>query len=185
MVNGENVLKHGDDDRRLLERAVAGDSTAFDILITRHIDSFLRLAYSLVGDRPAAEDVVQETFRAALSGMRAFRGASSVKTWLVGILARQAARHRRRESIRRHAPVDEALVPAGGDSQASSDAKLDVAWALGELDEDHRRVIALRELEGMSYDEIAEALGVPRGTVESRLHRARKALAEKLEAYRG
>jgi RNA polymerase sigma-70 factor (ECF subfamily) len=137
----------------------------------------------MLGDAGAAEDVVQETLLAAFAGTGSFRGESSIGTWLVSILVKQTARHRRRESLRRHASFDKTAPPAGRPHASTSDAKIDVNWAIGELDERFRDVIVLRELDGLSYDEIAKALALPRGTVESRLHRARAALRKKLAAY--
>ncbi|MHC4712888.1 MAG: RNA polymerase sigma factor [Planctomycetota bacterium] len=171
------------DDRRLLEQAVTGDRAAFDALVDRYCSQFLRLAYGLVGERAAAEDVVQETFAAAFSGMRGYRGEATVRTWLIAILARQAGRHRRRERLRRHRPIDRELTHAGIDPEKSTELRLDLATVLEGLDERYRRVIVLREVEGLSYEEIANALGLPRGTVESRLHRARAALREALKDY--
>lgn len=180
MVNCEKEPAPGADDRQLLEQAAAGDPASFDSLMDRYCRPFVRLAYSLVGDAAAAEDVVQETFLAAFSGMRSFRWAASVRTWLVSILVRQAARHRRREGLRKHALLEEAEAKPAGDAVRQADMKMDLAWALEGLDERYRQAIVLREIEGLSYDEIARVLSVPRGTVESRLHRARAALREKL-----
>ncbi len=171
------------DDRRLLERAAAGDDKAFEGLVDRYCARFLRLAYALVGERAAAEDVVQETFAAAFSGMRGYRGEASVKTWLTAILVRQAGRHRRRERLRRHRPIEREPAQAGADPERSTELRLDLASALETLDERYRQVIVLREIEGLSYEEIATALGLPRGTVESRLYRARAALREALRDY--
>lgn len=182
MVNEKKGPAPGD-DRRLFDGALAGDSRSFDVLADRYAPRLLRLAYSLVGNRAAAEDVLQETFLAAFSGMRSFRGRASVKTWLVAILVRRAARYNRRERLRRHAPLDEAPMPSAGDDAPRADARMDLAWALNGLDERYRQVIVLREIEGLSYEEIAQALRVPRGTVESRLHRARTALRGKLDDY--
>jgi RNA polymerase sigma-70 factor (ECF subfamily) len=172
-----------DDDRRLLECAAAGDRAAFDSLVDRYCARFLRLAYALVGERTAAEDVVQETFAAAFSGMRGYRGEASVKTWLTAILVRQAGRHRRRERLRRHRPIDRELAHAGINPEESTELRLDLATVLEGLDKRYRQVVVLREIEGLSYEEIADTLAVPRGTVESRLHRARAALREALKDY--
>ena len=180
MVNSDKDPTDGAGDGQLLERAAAGDTASFDALMNRHCQRFMRLAYSLVGDQAAAEDVVQETFLAAFSGMRSFRREASVRTWLVSILVRLAAKHRRREWLRRHAPLQEVEARPGADPANRSDARMDLAWALNGLDEHHRRVIVLREIEGLSYEEISRVLAVPRGTVESRLYRARAALREKL-----
>ncbi len=168
-------------DPDLFEKARQGDSAAFDLLAARHAAGLYRLAYALVSDAHDAEDVLQETFMAAYAGLRSFRGESAVKTWLTAILVRQAARLRRRRRIRRAARLDAAgSHPAVEDSR---DFRLDLAGALDGLSPEHREIMALREVRGLSYDEIADVLAVPRGTVESRLHRARLALREQLKEY--
>ncbi|MFB3891267.1 MAG: RNA polymerase sigma factor [Phycisphaerae bacterium] len=175
-------------DRELVAGARHGDQDAFHQLVDRHAGALFGLAMALVGSAADAEDVVQETFAGAYRGLRMFRAESSVKTWLTRILINQAARHRR--SRRRHAVVplegpagglDE--TPSAGPSQEQADIRMDMSGAMMALAPEHREVIALRELEGMSYDEIAAALGVPRGTVESRLFRARRILQGLLKEY--
>ena len=109
----------------------------------------------------------------------------SVKTWLTRILFTQAAKwrrdRRRRRDTRPIAPVEaEASVPG---RTGGVEARIDLHAALAKLSEEHRQVLMLREFEGMAYEEMAEVLGVPRGTVESRLHRARNELREKLKSY--
>ena len=124
---------------------------------------------------------MQETLIAAYGQAGRFRGDSSVKTWMTAILVRQAAKLRRRRRLRRTERLDAAGErPAGG---TGADFRLDLAQALESLSPEQREVVALRETGGLSYDEIAGALGVPRGTVESRLHRARQALRESLKEY--
>jgi RNA polymerase sigma-70 factor (ECF subfamily) len=138
-----------------------------------------RLALSLVGNTADAEDVVQETFSGAFLAMSGFEGRSSVRTWLSRILVKQAAKWRRRRNVRRTVALD-ASTP-GPNPEMS--LRIDVLGTLETLSPEHREVIALREFQGLSYEEIAEVLGVPRGTVESRLFRARQELRERLRAY--
>jgi len=174
-------------DAVLLERARDGDASALHDLVDRHAARLFRTAVSLLGNAADAEDVLQETLAGAFRGLRTFQGLASVKTWLTGILVRQVAMHRRRAGrqearlIRLQAiePVTPDVPPATG----RVDTRLDVTAAIRSLAPDHRDVIILRELEGLSYDEMAEALGVPRGTVESRLFRARRRLQELLKGY--
>jgi RNA polymerase sigma-70 factor, ECF subfamily len=147
--------------------------------------------------------LVQETLIAALSST--FRGESAVRTWLVGILVRRAGMlHRTRK---RHAKAMTLLgnqqqvergihagTSSGGaatgmrmaateGSAGGTDAKLDLSVMLDRLSPEHRQVIVLRELEGMTYEQIAATLDVPRGTVESRLHRAREELRKRFKGY--
>ena len=166
------------DDIELLRLAGDGDSAAFHALVDRHAQRLYRLAVTLVGNAADAEDVLQETFIGAFRGLRSFEGRASVKTWLTRILVMQAAQWRR-DRRRRFERLGDSL-PA---SSASAEAALDVPAAIAQLSPEHRQVLVLREFERMSYEEMAEVLDVPRGTVESRLHRARNELREKLKAY--
>lgn len=181
-------------DRELVSSARRGDlflQKAFHSLVDRHGPVLFGLAMVLLGNQADAEDVVQETFAGAFRGLRAFREQSSVKTWLTQILVRQAARlFRKNRAERRHTvlrldPVAGGLDqrPAAPSGERQADIRMDMSGAMLALVPEHREVIALRELQGMSYDEIAEAIGVPRGTVESRLFRARKALQGLLKEY--
>jgi len=177
-------------DEELLADARRGDHGAFHRLIDRHADGLFRLAFRLVGSTADAEDVLQEAFVGAFEQMGRFEGRSTVKTWLSRILVRQTARFHRRRSRRRTLPLP--LAGDGGDepdvrgsTSVSDDAnrRLDVDRALRQLSPEHREVVVLREFGGMSYSEMGEALGIPVGTVESRLHRARQALKEALSDY--
>jgi RNA polymerase sigma-70 factor (ECF subfamily) len=176
-------------DSELVGRAREGDLSAFHELVDRYARSLFALAVSLSGNMADAEDLVQETFSGAFRGLAAFEGRASVKTWLARILMRQAARHfrhaRRRQST--VLPLDAAAgTEAGGASlDAPADARIDVAAAIRSLSAEHQQVIVLRELQGLSYDEMAEVLEIPRGTVESRLFRARQELRERLKDYLG
>jgi RNA polymerase sigma-70 factor (ECF subfamily) len=176
-------------DVDLLRRAGDGDGRAFHTLVDRHAQRLYRLSASLVGNATDAEDVVQETFAGAFKGIRQFEGRASVKTWLTRILFTQAAKWRRDKKRRDFRPL-EAAEGSGSTAAAVGDqavqgvgAKMDLHAALKRLSEEHRQVLLLREFEGMAYEEMAEVLGVPRGTIESRLHRARNELREKLKSY--
>lgn len=178
------------DDLELARLSGRGDAAAFSALVERHGKYLYGVAFALTGNGTDAEDVVQETLAGAWKGR--FRGESSVRTWLVQIVVRQAAMLQR--TRRRHGrPVtlasgDEAssgpvLEATGPSAPASAAAKLDLAEMLASLSPEHRAVIVLRELEGLSYEEMARVLEVPRGTVESRLHRAREDLRKRYQGY--
>jgi len=173
------------DDAELLRR-IQDDPSAFRELVNRHARYLYGIAFSLSGNAADAEDLVQETFAATLTSH--FRGEAAVRTWLVQILVRRAGmlrRGRRHPARRDRVELTDEVSPAKSrpSGVAGSDAKLDLAVMLEGLSPEHRQVIVLREIEGMSYEEIAAALGVPRGTVESRLHRARGELRRKFEGY--
>jgi RNA polymerase sigma-70 factor (ECF subfamily) len=175
------------DDAALLARINHGSQGAFQELVKRHGRYLYRVAYSLTGNAADAEDIVQETFIAVINSK--FRGESAVRTWLVQILVRRSAMLRRslRRLRKRLGGVPDASVvgdrPAGASAGEGLDARLDLAVMLETLSLEHRQVIVLREVEGMSYEEMATVLGVPRGTVESRLHRARGELRERFKGY--
>ena len=189
-LGGERCHLHAT-DLELVRRAGRGEGGAFDELVDRHARDLYRLAFSLVGNAVDAEDVTQETLVGAFRQLQGFEARSSVKTWLIRILVRQAARCHRSRWRQRMVPLDRvAETPktrvtrsGAASSESKSDIRMDVQEVLGALSPDHREVIALRELQGMSYKEMAEVLGVPSGTVESRLFRARQELKERLKDY--
>jgi RNA polymerase sigma-70 factor, ECF subfamily len=168
-------------------RSSQGDLDAQHALIDRHGRYLFGVARALVTDPHDAEDLVQEALMGAFRTR--FRGESQVRTWLVQILVRRAGMLRR---SRRRMPTvlsldgrgcDEPLTASAAPGGAGADARLDLAAMLDKLSPEHRQVILLREMEGLSYEQIAEALGVPRGTVESRLHRAREELRKRFKGY--
>ncbi|MDB5328365.1 MAG: sigW 10 [Phycisphaerales bacterium] len=149
-----------------------GDSAAMRELLRLHGDYLFGVARTLTNSPADAEDAVQETLAALMTAK--FRGDASLRTFLVSIVVRQAAliRRRTRPSVR----LADDEMSGGADPQSAVDAKLDLAGLLARLSPEHREVLVLREIEGRNYEEMAESLGVPRGTIESRLHRARETL---------
>ena len=178
-------------DPDLVERARRGEEAAAHEIVDRYARELFGLAFSMVGQAADAEDVLQETFAGAFRGLGSFEGRCSLKTWLTRILVRQAARCHRSRRTHRTLPLEELSEPAkailAGRAPSPSandlDLRMDLAAVLDTLSPDQREVIVLRELQGLSYQEIAEALDIPRGTVESRLFRARRQLAEQLRDY--
>jgi len=166
-------------DLDLAAKARRGDEAAFHEIVDRYADRLFRLAFALTGNAADAEDVAQETFMGAFRGLRRFEARSSLKTWLMRICVRQAARSRRTAATRRRLGA-----PSHERTPGDADTRLDILEALDALSPEHREVLLLRERMGMTYQEIAEMLRVPRGTVESRLFRARQALRERLGDYR-
>ena len=151
-------------------------------LIDEHAAAVYRVAYGVLHDRGLAEDVVQETMIKAWEGSSQFRGDSSVRTWILRIAHNTAIDALRRRREHSTAPED---LPDGAGSGADSDparraaGRADLALlrdALGRLDELSRTVVVLREVEGMSYQQIADAVGVPIATIKTRLLRARRVL---------
>jgi len=180
-----NNVEESDD--QLVRRAAHGDQGAFCALADRYAVYLFRVARSLVGDDTDAEDVVQQTLTGAFRGLAGFRGRASVKTWLTGIAVRQAAKWRQSRLRSKAVSIDavDGTIEGSGvrPATAAVDSRIDVATILAKLPPEYRQVLVLRELEGMSYEEIANALSIPRGTVESRLHRARLKLKSLLKGY--
>jgi RNA polymerase sigma-70 factor, ECF subfamily len=188
-----------DEDRRLVDRAQAGDVRAFEALVRRYERWVFTLAVRMVGDRSQAEDLAQEVFLKAYRGLRGFRGGARFSTWLYAIashhclnyLTGRESRMRRAEQTDGppdgHGGIPSAVWGRVADGAPGPDALLErqelrrlIQDALLHLSEDHRMAVILRDIQGMSYEEMAETLGVELGTVRSRLHRARMELKAQL-----
>ena len=187
-------------DSELVERIRRGDEAAFQAMVGRYSGELFGLAFSLLGNAADAEDVVQQAFLGAFQRINSFENRSSLKTWLVSIVVNQSSKARRSKRVRRAVSLDgggdatsgEAARANGEDGalgvrppSAAVDSRADVATMLETLSPEYRDVIVLRELQRMTYDEIAESLQIPRGTVESRLFRARRDLRKKFAGYFG
>jgi RNA polymerase sigma-70 factor (ECF subfamily) len=164
-------------EQELIRRAKAGDRDAFGQLVTRFQLPVYRVIRGVLGDPLSSEDVAQEVFLKAFAGLPRFRGESGLFTWLYRIAVNEALRARKQRSF---VPIDSAPepeappVPEGDDEEGPTLATLEKL--LRKLPDDFRTIVVLRDLEGLSYTEIAETLEIPLGTVESRLFRARQEL---------
>jgi RNA polymerase sigma-70 factor (ECF subfamily) len=174
------------EDAALAARARDGDVGAFESLVARHEGIAFRVAWLVVGDRGDAEDAVQDAFVKAYLAMPRFRPGAAFRPWVLRIVANEA-RNRRRSSRRRDGLALRASAEGGAAEAASPEAAaLDrtdaeaLAAALGRLHERDRLVVAYRYLFEMSEAETADALGVPLGTVKSRLSRALARLRSEL-----
>lgn len=175
-----------DPQRDLLGQIATGNTTAFDRLVQLHADRLFALAYVMLRNRSDAEDAVQETFLAVFESASRFAGKATVKTWITRILIKRIARIRRNRKWGRllfmsRDPVMES-VPASHMSD-HADMQMDTLQAIASLSQEFGSVVMLRELQGFSYAQIAEILDLPVGTVDSRLHRGRAQLKEKLADY--
>ena len=184
----------GPSDAELLARVAGGDAGAFGPIVERYQDRLYNAVYRLVGSHEDARDLVQDSFVKAFEHLDGFHGTSSLYTWLFRIAVNTSLSHRRKRKWVQ-APAlgssdgDEASVadppdpsspdPAGAALAAEKEAI--VQRALSSLDDEHRTVIVLRDIQHCDYHEIGEILDLPPGTVKSRLHRARLMLREKLE----
>lgn len=190
-------MADADVDAQWVERAQRGDTAAFEMLVVKYQRRIERLIARMVRDSDLVQDVAQETFIRAYRALPQFRGDSAFYTWLYRIainaakkalvdlkrdpLVSESALHRdtegdetsRAENELSDGETPEALL-------ASKEIAAAVNQAIEDLSEDLRQAITLREIEGLSYDEIADVMNCPIGTVRSRIFRAREAIAAKL-----
>jgi RNA polymerase sigma-70 factor (ECF subfamily) len=200
LVKQERVVSWSDVGGResaLIQRCAIGDESACTELVGDHQRMVVQLAMNLLGDRDEALDLSQEVFLRVFRTIHRFRGQSSLRTWIYRIAVNQA-RNRHRFWRRRHradqVSLDEHLATHGdfvseGDATpervlAQKELAARLQAALDRLPFDQRTAIVLREIDGLSYDEIAFSLGVAVGTVKSRLTRARHALRLELHEAR-
>lgn len=187
-------MTQDDSDQQLVQRVQAGEKAAFDLLVRKYQHRVLKLVSRFVSDAAEAEDVAQEAFIKAYRALASFRGDSAFYTWLYRIAINTAKNalvsNRRRpvdfdldlhdpEQYDRHARLKEGDTPEG--VLLTEEIRSVVEKAMEQLPEDLRTAIVLRELEGLSYEEIAEAMDCPVGTVRSRIFRAREAIDKKLK----
>jgi RNA polymerase sigma-70 factor (ECF subfamily) len=190
------VISVNDDasgDAALVEAALAGDRDAFGKLVTRYQDRLFNTLVRVVGTHEDAADAVQDAFVQAFTKLPSFRGASRFYTWLYRIAMNVALSRRRRR--RPTVSVDHAKETAGEEPLDAAEGPEDVVLseervqhvqaALGNLGDEHRTILVLREIEGCAYEEIAEILDLPVGTVRSRIFRARVQLKERLSGIWG
>mgnify|MGYP006279699905 CR=1 FL=1 len=178
-------------DRKLVEAVRKGRPEMFGRLVERHQDRIYNSVYYMVSNREDAEDLAQEVFLKAYDNIHSFRQEAKFGTWLFGIMLNTVRSYWRKQSRRSsklrldHGEDGETIdVEAEVDGPVKSSLRAErvqqVREAIDRLKHDLREVIVLRDIEGMTYEEIAEALDVPMGTVKSRLYRARNSLKEKL-----
>lgn len=187
----------GDREATLIQRCAAGDETASAELVAEHQRMVVQLAANLLGDREEALDLSQEVFLRVFRTIHRFRGQSSLRTWIYRIAVNQAwNRHRfwrRRhradqvsldQHVARHGDVFRGFNPEPDRVLAQKELADRLRGALERLPFEQRTAIVLREVDGLSYEEIAFSLGLAIGTVKSRLTRARQALRADLRDSR-
>jgi RNA polymerase sigma-70 factor, ECF subfamily len=190
-------MPDGEEDR-LVERLKRRDEAAFNELILLYQGRIYRLVFRMLGDAAEAEDLAQEVFITVFKSIDGFRGESKLSTWLYRVATnhcknrlkylQRRARGKKKEfdEIAEHEAIESATMNPSS-TIARPDQVLEgyqkeqilreaIAW----LDEDHRALVILRDIEHMSYEQIQEITGLAEGTVKSRLHRARHALREKV-----
>lgn len=183
-------------DGEAVERARAGDHEAFRVLVERYQARAWRMATRVLGDAELARDAVQEGFLKAYGSLDRFEGRSGFYTWLYRLVFNHCIDLRRRDRSSRHVSWDDEVArevasgaptaPEGRElgaparELARGELREALAAAIEKLPEEARRTLLLREVDGLSYAEIARALDIPKGTVMSRLHHARRRVRELL-----
>lgn len=181
-------------DQQLVERAQAGDLHAFDVLVTKYQRKLARLLSRFIRDAAEVEDVAQEAFLKAYRALPSFRGDSAFYTWLYRIGINTAKNYLVAQDRRAPTTTEVEAEEAEGFEDAgqlrdintpesilqSKQVADTIDAAMAQLPDELRNAILLREIDGLSYEEIAEAMSCPIGTVRSRIFRAREAVADKL-----
>ena len=195
MSDWAGALTWSGDETRLVTELQAGSETAFDWLVTHYHGPVYNLILSMLGDVADAADGTQEVFLKAFRGIRSFRQGSSLKTWLYRIAIREALNHKRwfKRHLQKNVSIDaepeeghaaieiEDLAQTPFDQFAAHEIQAAVQTALQQIPDVFRSAVILRDLEGLSYEEVAEVLECSVGTVKSRILRGRRALKDLLE----
>lgn len=206
-LDRRHKIAYGDgleaDDKTLVERFKKGDQAAFNELVLRYQKKVYLIAYGMIGDHQDAREKTQEVFLRVFRHLPSFEGSSSFYTWIYRITVNLCIDHYRRRKMRKseyadkydHAPtlVEETVFPTvSSASRETPTGRLlreelgaKIREAMDKLSPKHRQVLVLRELEGLSYQEIADVVGISIGTVMSRLFHARKQMQRRLAHYIG
>lgn len=199
MSDWANALSWGRDEADLVHELQAGSETAFDWLVTHYHAPVYNLILGMLSDTSDAADGTQEVFLKAFRGIRNFRQGSSLKTWLYRIAIREALNHKRwfKRHLQKNVSID--AEPEEGhvhieiedqgatpfEQLAAAEIQITVRGALQQVPDVFRSAVILRDLEGLSYEEVAEVLECSIGTVKSRILRGRRALKDILEPLLG
>jgi len=192
-----SALSWGRDETELVHELQAGSETAFDWLVTHYHGPVYNLILGMLGDTSDAADSTQEVFLKAFRGIRKFRQGSSLKTWLYRIAIREALNHKRwfKRHLQKNISIDaepedgcahielEDMAATPFEQLAAQEIQVAVQGALLQIPDVFSSAVILRDLEGLSYEEVAEVLECSVGTVKSRILRGRRALKEILEPF--
>ncbi len=198
--DAESRLQERDDDAELVQRCVEGDPRAFKVLVERYQRKVFTIAFGILRNQDDALDVAQDAFVKVHRHLPDFKGNSSFYTWLYRIVVNLCIDRKRRAARAREVDYDDTLAHHGdrftdgptlasihieGPSKALARKELaeHMERALSKLSEDHREILVLREVDGLSYEELADTLGIAKGTVMSRLFHARKNFQKALGRY--
>ncbi|MCI0342981.1 MAG: sigma-70 family RNA polymerase sigma factor [Planctomycetales bacterium] len=203
-ASGPAAASGPDPDAELVARAARRDPEAFDALVLRHQDRIYSALLRLLGDAEAARDAAQETFLKAWQALPRFEQRAMFSTWIYRIAINVSLSRRRSDRAhpdRKALPLETGSDPEGEEAEPrripepvsrdgnpgaaleGEEARQAVTRAIAALDPDFRTTIVMRDIQGLSYEEIAETLGIPVGTVRSRIHRGREMLREALAPF--
>jgi RNA polymerase sigma-70 factor, ECF subfamily len=191
-----------DADEALVSASREGDMDAFECLVRKYQSRMMNMAFRMTGDYDDACETVQETFLSAYRSIRKFRGEAKFSTWLYGICinhaknrVKQTANRGRYEAYSRDDPPSDeeggfppepsSLDLPAVDQLVRKELQTKVQKCIDSLEKQHREVLVLRDIEGFAYDEMSGILGLPEGTIKSRLFRAREALKNSLKKIIG
>lgn len=196
LVVSATKVDHDDDDA-LVQEAKKGSREAFDSLVSKYYKKIYNLSYRFVGDSEEASDLAQEIFTAAYQNLKKFRGESKFSTWLFQIASNRGKnrfkylkrrgyfqnRSHNGDENSRYDPQNNIPDTTGNPEKllASQQTRKMVQDVINDLEPDHKEIVILRDIQGFSYDEIAQMLDLPEGTTKSRLHRARMVIKDKLK----
>ena len=184
-----------DEDSQYVALCVGGEPQAFEVLVRRHQKKMFNIAYRMTGNYDDAADIVQDSFLSAYKAIKSFRGDAKFSTWLYGIVVNHSRNRMRHTSGKvYHEPVSldgdrssenetRPIDPPSGempviDLLIQKEMQEKVQNCINGLEKDHREILVLRDIQGFSYEEITIMLGLPDGTVKSRISRARSAIKE-------
>jgi len=180
------------EENRLVEQSKQGDEEAFGVLVKKYKTKVFNLAYSFTRDRETADDLAQEVFIKVYYALEKFKFKSGFGTWLYRIAVNHLKDHLRKHAKERHISLEalgrepslsEDEIKKKEKAQEVADRKKLLYQALRSLPEKYQVILSLRDIQGHSYEEIAGILKLSPGTVDSRLHRARKMLRKKIEPF--
>lgn len=170
-------------DLALVERYVGGDVAAFDEIVQRHRDRVFAICLRMLRDRDSALDATQDTFVTLFRKADRFKAEAAFSTWLYRVTVNVCYDHLRRQQRRRTEPLPDGMDPAdkaGEDAYDAAELRPDIESALGAIGAEFRSAVVLVDLQGLSLEQASDVLGVPIGTVKSRVFRGRRQLAERL-----
>ena len=186
----EEMVADGISDAECVRRVQRGETDAFETLVRRHEKTIFNLVYRMLGDAEEAAEVSQEVFLSAFRAAGQFRGDANFSTWLYRIAINHASTRRKTLNSRQRkvVPIESAdslhdPQPGPLEILEKQEIREKVQFALNQLEPDDAAVILLRDMQDVSYNEVAHVLEIPVGTVKSRLHRARQALKSRLKSY--